>query len=226
MLRNWLLLRLLPDAPHVLARRITTDASRLTNGLSVLDIGGGSGALWREVERLIDGRCSLKVVILDGADLSSTEDAKNWKRITGLLPDALDSFEDASFDFVTAFEVIEHLPKHDGYAMLYEMERIARLGFGVSTPNKFMWQPPSPNNKFNSHVSGWRWGDFRRFGMEAIFLHSSSRIVWLILVLARVLKFSRILSNLEIANGLSAWRWSLRTRADQPLISTVSKIKN
>lgn len=219
MLKNWLVLKVLPDAPHVLAHRILSRAAALPRRVSVLDVGGGSGAVWREVERLLEGHCVLNVLILDSADLSSHEDCSNWRRVTGLLPDALEQFDDSSFDFVTAFEVIEHLPKHQGYAMLYEMERVARVGFGVSTPNNFMWQPPSPNNKFNSHISSWSWSDFRRFGMESIYLHSVNKFLLILIVVARLMGMSRLSSYLPILKGLSAWRWRLRTRVDQPLIS-------
>ena len=58
--------------------------------------------MWRQVKRLIERRCNLEVVILDGAELNSTDDARSWKRVTGLLADALDSFEHASSDFVIA----------------------------------------------------------------------------------------------------------------------------
>lgn len=219
MLVDFLLLKILPNAPYVLAKQILARTSPNSETLSILDIGGGSGVYWREVQRLVGTARQLDVVILDGVEISSSADPSKWKRVVGELPSALIDIEDNSFDFVTAFEVIEHLPKHDGYSMLYEMERIARSGYGISTPNNFLWQPPSLNNPLNSHISEWKYDDFRRFGMQSIFLHSPHYLAWVLIIAARVFRVSKLLAAFKICSGLSAWRWNMRPRVEQPLIA-------
>ena len=59
-----------------------------------------------------------------------------------MLMDAMQlEFDEASFDVVTAFEVIEHLP--DFRRFLGEVHRVLKLGgvFMVSTPNKLITSP-------------------------------------------------------------------------------------
>jgi hypothetical protein len=218
MFKDSLALMLLPDGPYVLARHLKRLANSEVKLFSILDIGGGSGALWREVERLIAPELSLSVVLLDGAFVDSSNDLPNWSRRVGIVPEVLADFIDGEFDFVTAFEVIEHMPKHDGFLLMYEMERIASRGFGLSTPNNFMWQPPSPNNKLNSHVSSWTRGDFKRFGMERIYLHSSSLSKVVLGYVARRFLLDKVLARFDFFEGLSAWRWHSRSRENQPLI--------
>ena len=71
-----------------------------------------------------------------------------------------------SFDCVTLLEVIEHLPREAGEQLLAQCERIARLRVVVSCPNGFLFQPPTPDNPFQEHISGWSAEDFRSRGYE------------------------------------------------------------
>jgi len=72
-------------------------------------------------------------------------------------------FEDNQFDLSVSLEVLEHLLKDDGLALLDELERISRVVI-VSTPNKFFHQPPFDNNPSQRHLSLWRVRDFRQRG--------------------------------------------------------------
>lgn len=76
--------------------------------------------------------------------------------------------EDNSQDVVFLLDVLEHLPKHSGWMMLYEINRIARYGIGVTVPNGFDWQPPSPDNPFQAHISSWSYKDFKLGKMSKI----------------------------------------------------------
>jgi SAM-dependent methyltransferase len=69
-------------------------------------------------------------------------------------------FPENSFDCVTLLEVIEHLSRDDGYALLAQCERIARKRVVVSTPNGFLQQPARDGNPFQEHLSGWTRQDF------------------------------------------------------------------
>ena len=75
-------------------------------------------------------------------------------------------FPARSFDCVTLLEVVEHLPRAEGEKLLEQCERIARVKVVVSTPNGFVFQPPTSDNAFQAHVSGWTAEDFRGRGYE------------------------------------------------------------
>ncbi|MCI4318998.1 MAG: class I SAM-dependent methyltransferase [Thermoplasmata archaeon] len=72
-------------------------------------------------------------------------------------------FRDRSFDAVLALDVIEHLPKEDGYRLLREMERVARRKVIVFTPNGFLPQA-GDDNPHQEHLSGWTVSDLERQG--------------------------------------------------------------
>lgn len=72
-------------------------------------------------------------------------------------------FEDGEFDVATCVEVIEHLPRESGEALLGELERVARRVV-VTTPNWFFDQEALDENPHQRHVSLWRERDFQRRG--------------------------------------------------------------
>jgi hypothetical protein len=88
--------------------------------------------------------------------------------IPGFAPHDLTRVSETSFDIVVAFDVIEHLPEHDGYLLLYEMDRISVEFSCVYTPSGFLWQPPSINNPFNAHISGWQPSTLRQLGWTRV----------------------------------------------------------
>lgn len=82
-------------------------------------------------------------------------------------------FKKKSFDCVVALDLIEHLPKRDGFALLKKMETLARKKVIVLTPNGFYKQEPYEENPFQMHKSGWVLEDFtmqgyKSFGMRGI----------------------------------------------------------
>ncbi len=82
----------------------------------------------------------------------------------GHAPSDLAVFGDSVFDVVVCKNVIEHLPKHDGYLLLYEIDRICKFSSVLYTPNGFSWQPPSSNASFNAHLSGWTPRELKQLG--------------------------------------------------------------
>lgn len=103
------------------------DEVRRSEARSVLEIGVGNGF----VSNYLRDR-GFDVVTLDvNAQLS---------------PDVVGSitaipFRDASFDVVTACEVLEHLPQECVAEALREMRRVARTGAVVSVPNRRVVYP-------------------------------------------------------------------------------------
>jgi 2-polyprenyl-3-methyl-5-hydroxy-6-metoxy-1,4-benzoquinol methylase len=73
----------------------------------------------------------------------------------------LERFDGRPFDLVTLFDVIEHLPKRQGYELLEKCERLTSKYILVQTPNGFMEQGPDYGNEFMRHLSGWFPHDFK-----------------------------------------------------------------
>jgi SAM-dependent methyltransferase len=130
---------------------------------SLLDVGCGPGIIgalcriYRDMDRQVgmDGWAPALAVCRRHDFYDECLDA----RLDGApLP-----FRDGEFDVATCIEVIEHLPKADGLALLDELERVARCVV-VSTPNGFLDQDDLESNPLQRHRSGWRVSEFRRRG--------------------------------------------------------------
>lgn len=141
--------------------------------LKVLDIGSGGAKYWVDICKQFGGR--LELTLLDPKAPSNLEELSGLatvSHIPGLAPESLKQFESGQFDVVTAFDLIEHLTKESGYSLLYELDRISSKTSIVFTPNGFCPQPPSINNPFNMHISGWTPAELREFGYGAIRGHA------------------------------------------------------
>ncbi len=77
-------------------------------------------------------------------------------------------FEENQFDVVLLIDVIEHLPKEIGEALLEDAKGWASRLIYVSTPNGFLRQDPYDSNAFQEHLSGWTINDFKSRGFESI----------------------------------------------------------
>ena len=75
-------------------------------------------------------------------------------------------FEPDSFDCVMCLEVLEHLTKEEGLALIGRMEKWARKKIILSTPNTFVWQDEVDDNPLQAHQSGWTVKEFRRLGFK------------------------------------------------------------
>lgn len=151
---------------YSVANELRTISQKNLTPLKVLDIGCGNGWYWKSepLSTLIKER-AIVLHILDAASVPATlnEIAIFYR---GIAPEALSKFEDNSFDFVVTYDLIEHFSKEDGYRLLYEIDRISKFGSSVFTPNGFVWQPPSLNNVFNAHLSGWTPREMRKLGWD------------------------------------------------------------
>lgn len=72
-------------------------------------------------------------------------------------------FRGGEFDVATAVEVIEHLDKTKGIALLEELSRVARTVI-VTTPNRFFVQRAYDGNEWQQHRSRWSASDFKKIG--------------------------------------------------------------
>jgi hypothetical protein len=107
-----------------------------------------------------------------------------------------------SFDAVVAFDLIEHLGRDEGLALLAMMERMARSRVVVFTPNGYLPQEPRDGNPLQAHRSGWTAEDFRRLGYDVHGVHG--------------------LRHLRGERGSMRWRpsrfWGVVSDLTQPLV--------
>ncbi|MFH1644884.1 MAG: class I SAM-dependent methyltransferase, partial [Candidatus Omnitrophota bacterium] len=94
------------------------------------------------------------------------EENKKAQRHTEYIEADLRKFSiDRKFDTVFLLDVIEHLDREDGFALLKNMESWAYKRIMVSTPSGFMpLDIERNNNKYEVHKSGWRKSDFIDLG--------------------------------------------------------------
>lgn len=71
-----------------------------------------------------------------------------------------------SFDAVIAIEVLEHLTKEEGRALIRKAETWARKKVMITTPNGYIWQNAYDANPLQEHKSGWSIGELRELGFE------------------------------------------------------------
>lgn len=139
--------------------------------LRVLDIGSSDGRMWLNGP-LAEIQSQLEVTLFDPIflDLENPVNAAGsfLKVAGGFAPSGLRELPDDSYDVVVAFDLIEHLPRHEGYMLLYEMDRMSIALSVVYTPTGFLWQPPAVNNIFNAHISGWLPKELRRLGWGSV----------------------------------------------------------
>jgi len=75
-------------------------------------------------------------------------------------------FKPNSFDAVIAIDVLEHLFKEEGYALLKKMEKWARKKIIVFTPNGYVYQDGYDNNPLQEHKSGWSIKELKELGFK------------------------------------------------------------
>jgi SAM-dependent methyltransferase len=150
------------------------------NEISILDLGAGSAEYWQKaLERY--PKIAFKLVLMDAVPIEVTRlNAQNVEvsRLNGLVPQDLEKVNDSSFDLVIAFDLIEHLSKNDGYILLYEIDRISSTTSIIFTPYGFVWQPPSFNNSFNAHISGWTPSELKKLGWKKLRGHTGFRCMY------------------------------------------------
>ncbi len=132
----------------------------LVPGARVLDVGSSDGS----------GSALLKQRRVDAVDIHRPSlEAARAAGVRGVCVQAdmmALPFADGSYDVVTALDVIEHLPKDSGWALLDELERVCRGHLVVMTPHGFVEQPAAPDQPWMEHLSGWWPDDFRTRGYE------------------------------------------------------------
>ncbi len=92
------------------------------------------------------------------------------------------AFDDNSFDAVVLLDVVEHLKKEDGLALLEKAKKWARKKIIVNTPNGFFKQAAYDDNDLQEHLSGWEISEFKKWGFSVNGLRGFN---WMHLLLGR-----------------------------------------
>ncbi len=135
-------------------------ANYLKPGDRVLDAACGLGYGGHVLRHLT---AAAKVTGIDGS-ANSIEYAKalygsdttRAEYLCGMLPEALSSFEDGSFDVVVSFETLEHV--EDPVGLLKEFYRVLTPGgrIIVSVPNDWSDETGEDPNPYHLHVYDWQ----------------------------------------------------------------------
>ena len=134
----------------------------LQNCGSVLDVGCGASPTMR----------NLGAPGLAGVDAyaPSIEKARQLKThdelILGDVRNLLAHFKPKSYDACVALDVIEHLPKEQGFKLMAEMETIARKKVIFLTPSGFLPQGNTDADDYQRHYSGWEAAEMRERGYK------------------------------------------------------------
>jgi SAM-dependent methyltransferase len=130
---------------------------------TILDVGCGSGSPLRFVDKGhlvgVDGFGPA----VERARALCTHD----EYFVGDVRNLEDLFPKRRFDACVALDVIEHLPKEDGWRMLESMERLAERRVVIFTPNGFVPQH-SKDGDLQEHLSGWTTAEFSGRGFRVI----------------------------------------------------------
>ena len=134
----------------------------LQQSASVLDVGCGASPTMR----------NLGTPQLTGVDAyaPAIEKARQLKThdnlVLGDVRNLMASFKPKSFDACVALDVIEHLPKPEGFKLMAEMEQIARKKVIFLTPSGFLPQGNTDADDYQRHYSGWEAEEMRAHGYQ------------------------------------------------------------
>lgn len=132
---------------------------------TILELGAGQNSYYH-----VPGR-KYKITgfdIYEPSLIKAKENGKIDDYIVGNVLDIGQIFNEDSYDLVCAFDLIEHLKKNNGYELIKNMEIIARKRIVIFTPNGFLPQPPSEDNPFQEHLSGWNYNEMVSLGFTVI----------------------------------------------------------
>ena len=160
--QNFSLARALSSNPSLLM--LVAELRKSLRGCqTVLDVGCGNCSPLRFLQSVhltgVDGYAPA----LEEARRNGTHDEYAFgdvKRIQEL-------FNAKRFDACVSLDVIEHLPKEDGWRMAEAMERLAQRQVVIFTPNGFVPQR-SKDGDLQEHLSGWTAPEMRSRGYRVL----------------------------------------------------------
>jgi ubiquinone/menaquinone biosynthesis C-methylase UbiE len=136
-------------------------------GKNVLDVGCGKG-IWGYTLRSLKNGEDAYIVGADIAEhfLKFTKRFRVYDDVV-LCDVKMLPFKQKSFDVALATEIVEHLPKVDGWSFLRYLKELARQRVVVTTPNG-EWGVSEILERVDRlrHLSGWMVADFRKLGFH------------------------------------------------------------
>ncbi len=135
----------------------------LHDATSVLDVGCGSNSPLAKVKKHFS---SVGVDIHKPSIMASRKKHIHDRYKVGNVLEIDRLFSKKSFDAVVALDLIEHLPKQKGNALLTKMSGLAKRKIILLTPNGFVPQHQYDGNTFQTHLSGWTTDEFKAMGFR------------------------------------------------------------
>lgn len=140
---------------------------------TVLELGAGTNTYLRKLKkRMIITAFNIHKPSLHEASKNNIYD----HYIHGDVLRLMSFFRPNSYDAVVAFDLIEHLQKEKGYELIENMIQIAREKVIIYTPNGFLAQPPTKDNPFQEHLSGWTYEEMRNLDFKVFGINGHKRL--------------------------------------------------
>lgn len=131
---------------------------------TVLDVGSGLGVPMQLIKEKIKVKYSVGVDLfqpyIDSLKLKNIHDKYVLADVRRM------KFKAKSFDVVFASDVLEHMSKKDSWALLKNMEYIAKKQVIITTSLGYFYHPPVDNNPLQLHVSGYDVEEFKKRGYK------------------------------------------------------------
>ena len=146
-----------PTARDYTARLIESGEVR-----RALDLGCGENSVLTEFRPKVK---TAGIDAFDGAiETARKRDLHDDYQVANILETdtatILERFGGEPFDLVTAYGVIEHVPKRLGFDLLEKCEALTTKYVLLEMPNGFVPQGPEFGNEYQRHLSGWFDHDF------------------------------------------------------------------
>lgn len=130
---------------------------------SILDIGCGSSSPLRYIECEKSVGVDIYKPALEQAGKNNT----HGKFYLCSSKDISKKFKPKQFDCCVGLDLIEHLPKKEGFQLVKDMEILARKKIIIFTPNGFLPQQDK-YNPYQNHRSGWVVDEMINLGFKVI----------------------------------------------------------
>ena len=160
-------LRFFPDVPSTLNKQ-------LIGCNSLLDLGCGHHSLLVYCDDLPLIKYSVGVELFEPYLLDSKRKNIHSQYVRADARSV--EFKPGSFDTVVAVELLEHLTKQEGAALLPKMEEWSSRKVVITTPNGYVWQDAYHNNPYQEHKSGWSAKELRERGFEVFGVNGWKRL--------------------------------------------------
>lgn len=133
---------------------------------TLLDLGCGTQSPVLKFKHKL--RYTLGVDIFEPSIKQSKKEAihSDYLRLDVLSIDNV--IKSKSFDCVLASDLLEHLPKEEGFRFISAIEKIAKKKVIIFTPNGFITQHDYNGNHYQRHLSGWDLKEMKKLGYRVL----------------------------------------------------------